>query len=435
MALGGGTFTTMNKILAGTYMNFVSAAKANANLSDRGYVSMPLELNWGADDVIFTVEQNDFLTNSMEIFGYPYDAPEMKGLRDLFLYAQTAYLYKLTSGGVKATNTYATAICCGTRGNDLKIVISVNVDRDDKFDVALFMGTTKLNSQTVGNASELVDDAWVVYKKDATLQVTAGTALAGGTNGTVTGESHSKYLALAESYSFNTMGVVTTDATTKTLYASYVKRMRENVGVKFQCVIYNKAADYEGVINVKNEITDDNWNEASLVYWVTGVEGACAVNKSCTNKKYDGEFTIDVNYKQSELEASVLAGEFTLHRVGDDIRILTDINSLVTETVEKGVDFKSNQTIRVIDQLGNDIAVLFNTKYIGQVPNDADGRTSLWADIVDLEQQLNDIRAIENFSEEDVVVSAGRTKKAVIVQNSITPVNAMEQLYMTVTVS
>ena len=30
--------------------------------------------------------------------------------------------------------------------------------------------------------------------------------------------------------------------------------------------------------------------------------------------------------------------------------------------------FKANQTIRVIDQIGNDIAVLFNTKYLGVIP-------------------------------------------------------------------
>ena len=33
---------------------------------------------------------------------------------------RTLYAYKLTSAGAKAANTYATAKCCGTRGNDLK---------------------------------------------------------------------------------------------------------------------------------------------------------------------------------------------------------------------------------------------------------------------------------------------------------------------------
>lgn len=47
MALGGGTFQVQNKVLPGCYINFVSAARATAALSDRGYAAMPLELAWG----------------------------------------------------------------------------------------------------------------------------------------------------------------------------------------------------------------------------------------------------------------------------------------------------------------------------------------------------------------------------------------------------
>ena len=52
------------------------------------------------------------------------------------------------------------------------------------------------------------------------------------------------------------------------------------------------------------------------------------------------------DYTQAQLEASIDAGEFTLHKVGDEIRVLVDINSLVDTTSEKGEEFKSNQTIR-----------------------------------------------------------------------------------------
>ncbi len=97
--------------------------------------------------------------------------------------------------------------------------------------------------------------------------------------------------------------------------------------------------------------------------------------------------------------------------------------------------FKEDQTICVIDQLGNDDAALFNTKYLGVVPNDADGRTSLWADIVKLHQQLQDIRAIENFEDTDITIAQGDTKMAVVVEDAITVINAMGKLYMTVTVS
>ena len=49
MALGGGTFISQNKVLPGAYINFVSVAQASATLSDRGIVTMPLDLDWGAE--------------------------------------------------------------------------------------------------------------------------------------------------------------------------------------------------------------------------------------------------------------------------------------------------------------------------------------------------------------------------------------------------
>ena len=76
MALGGGSFTTQNKVLPGTYVNFVSLAKASATLSDRGIAAMPLELDWGVEGEVFTVTNTDFQKNSMKFFGYPYDHPK-----------------------------------------------------------------------------------------------------------------------------------------------------------------------------------------------------------------------------------------------------------------------------------------------------------------------------------------------------------------------
>lgn len=429
MALGGGTFITQNKVLPGSYINFISLTKASTTLSDRGVVAMALELDWGVENEVFEVTKADFQKNSLKIFGYDYTNEKLKGLRDLFKNIKTLYAYRLTSGGVKATNTFATAKLGGLRGNDLKIVIQANIDVPAKFDVKTVLGTTIVDEQTVTTAAELVANDYVIFKSAAVLAVTAATPLATGTNGVVDGTAHQTALDKFEAYSFNALGVVTTDDVVKGLYINYNKRLRDEVGQKFQAVIYNKAADYEGVVNVKNKSTED---EAALVYWVTGIIAGCEVNNSNLNKKYDGEFTVEADYTQAQLEAAIKAGEFALHKVGSDIRVLSDINSMVTVSDTKGEIFKDNQTVRVMDQIANDIAVLFNTKYLGTVPNDAAGRISLWSDIVKNHEQLQVIRAIENFSDSDVTVDQGDTKKSVVVNDVVTVVNAMAQLYMTV---
>lgn len=435
MALGGGTWTTQNKVLPGSYINFVSAASASAALSDRGIATMPLELDWGKEGEVFEVTNEDFQKNSMKIFGYAFDSPKMKGLSDLFLGAKTLYAYRLNGGGEKATNEFATALYGGTRGNDLKIVIQANADNPGKFDVVTYLGTVKVDAQTVAATSELVANDYVIFKENATLEITASAPLSGGTNAAVDGTAHQAYLEKIESYTYNTMGVAVTDETTKKLYVAFNKRLRDEMGVKFQLVLYQINADFAGVISVKNKVTDAEWSEASLVYWVTGAESGCAVNKSCQNKIYDGAFSVDVNFTQNQLRECIKNGEFVLHRVNSDIRVLEDINTMVTVTDTQGEVFKDNQTIRVIDQIGNDIAVLFSTKYLGVVPNDSAGRISLWSDIVSHHRELEKIRAIEDFSDEDVKVEQGTSKKAVVVSDLVTVVNSMGKLYMTVTVS
>lgn len=446
MALGGGTWTSQNKVLPGSYINFVSVTSASANLSDRGICTMPLVLDWGTDNEVFTVTNEDFQKHSKEIFGYAYDDDEkMKGLRDLFMNAVTLYAYRLNGGGEKATCDYATARYSGTRGNDLQIVITANVDDSSKFDVVTYLGTSKVDSQTVSASSELVANDYVTFKSTE-LAVTAGTKLTGGTNGTVSGDSYQAYLDKIESYTYNTMGVVVTDDVTKKLFVSFNKRLRDEMGIKFQLVLYDyKAADFMGVISVKNKCTDGAVkesdgsvtypDEAAAVYWVTGAECACAVNASLQNRTYDGEYTVDTNYTQTELKNAILGGEFVFHSVNGVVRVLDDINTMVTTTDTQGDVFKDNQTIRVIDQLANDDAVLFNTKYLGKVPNDAAGRTALWSDLVKIRKQLQTLRAIENFNETDLVVSPGETKKSVVVENAITVVNSMSKLYMTVTIA
>lgn len=272
MALGGGTFTSQNKILAGTYINFVSASKATATVGDRGYAAMALDLDWGPEGSIFEVTNGDFQKNSMTLFGYDYADEKMKGLRDLFANAKTLYAYRLTGGGAKASNTYATAKYSGTRGNDLRVVIQVNEEETSKYDVSLYLGTVCVDKQTVKTAAELKDNDYVSWKTGASLEAIAGVSLTGGTNGTADSSAHQAFLNKLESYpAINAVGAVSTEGTISGLYVAYTKRMREEVGVKFQAVVYGKAADYEGVVNVKNAVTDSGWTEAALVYWVTGV--------------------------------------------------------------------------------------------------------------------------------------------------------------------
>lgn len=431
MALGGGVFTAQNKKLPGAYINFVSAARASAVLSERGIAALPISMNWGEAGKVFTLTSEDFIYNSRRILGYDYTDDALMGLREVFKHAQKVLVYRLDTTATKATNTFADAKFGGTRGNDLKIVITANADTPANFDVKTLLGTVEVDLQTnvATSTDNLVDNDFVTWKAGVSLEVTASTPLTGGTNGTVAAANWQTALIAFESETFNTFGAVTIDSSIVKLVAAWTKRMRDEVGVKFQSVVYNYAADDKGIINVVSTTTTGN--SADLVYWVTGAQAGCAVNRSCTNMVYDGELAVDVEKSQDDLTDCIDNGQFVFHKVGDEVRVLTDINSKVTVTEDEGEDFKSNQVIRVIDQYGNDVAVLFNTKYLGIIQNNQSGRISFWNDVVKLQQQLENLGATEDYDSADTVVTQGDTKKEVVVNDSLTPVGAMEKLYLT----
>lgn len=429
MALGGGTFISQNKKLPGSYINFASAQNASSSIGERGIATMAIEMDWGKDGEIIEVTSQNFAKDSLKIFGYDYSNEKLKGLRDLFKNVKKAYFYRLNSGN-KATTDIATAKCSGTRGNDIRIVVAKNIDDDTKYDVTTYLGTKEVDKQTVKEVSELVDNDYVTFSME-TLEVTAGKSLEGGTNGDVSGEAHQNFLDKLESYQVNAIGCTVKDESTSNLYVQYAKRLRDEQGIKFQVVLFNNAANYEGVVNVKNTTVED---ESALVYWVTGVIAGCEINKSNTNKTYDGEYTINADYTQAQLETSIDNGEFVLHKVGDEIRVLVDINSLVDTTTEKGEEFKSNQTIRVLDQIASDVASVFNSKYLGKIANNEAGRTSLWSDIIALFKDYQTLQAIENFEDADISVEIGNDKKSVTINTNVQVINAMEKLYMTVVV-
>lgn len=439
MSFGGGTFLTQNKVLPGAYINFVSVSKASTTVSDRGYGALALELDWGPENEIFTVEQEDFQIEPEKYFGYDYTNAKLKGLRDLFLNLKTGYFYRLNGGGAKALCDFCEAKYSGICGNNIMVVIAANVDDPALFDVTTYYNNELKDSQTgVSSIADLDDNDFVHWTDTAIILATAGTSLSGGTNGTAaSGTDHSTFLGLLESYSFNTLGCLATDEVIKALYYSYVKRMRDDEGAKFQLVAYDyDKGDYEGYIDIETAVKDNTYPASSAVYWVLGAEASCAVNRTVANTVYDGEFTLVCDTKQTILKKHITDGHFVFHQIGnDEIRVLKDINSFTSFTKKKTSDFASNQVMRVLDQWANDTALIFEKTYMDKSQNIESSRVDLWNDLVDYSNKLVNLGALQDFNSKDITVEQGEGKEDVLVNATINPVEAMEKLYMYVYVS
>lgn len=341
--LGGGVFVTQNKVLPGSYINFVNASNASATLGERGTVAIALPLGKNTGKVI-EITRAEFVRDSKNLLGFEYNADEMIALREIFCNANKVYIY---DGGE--------------------------------------------------------------------------------------GVAVSDIVNALEPYDFNILCAYTEDSDEINQYITSVKSWRDDMGKKCQLVVYNATTpNHEGVINLVSTVSDEDAPAYALTAWLAGVEAGCEINESCTNMLYNGEYTVVCDKTQTQLEQCITNGQIAFHLVYGDVRLLEDITSLTETTADKGEDFKSNQTIRVIDQIANDIAKLFNTKYLGKIPNNASGRVSLWADIVAHHRQLEELQAIENFDSSLLTVEQGNTKKSVVVNDCVTVTNAMAQLYMTV---
>ena len=387
----------------------------------------------------------DFNKMALNVFGYDPTAPALLLVREALKRARTLLIYRTNSGGTKASaevgGMNVTAAWGGTRGNAISVAVLANPDDATKVDVVTYLDGMVMDSQTVvkssGSAGLKAND-FVTFGSASALDVDVPTPLTGGTNGTVNGAAHTAALNGFEVETFNVIGYPGTDEMIKSLYASFVKRLRDDEGKKVVGVLYQYKGDHMGLVDVKNGVVLTDGTVVSgekAVAWVTGASAGAEINESLTNTAYDDAVDVDIKYTKSQFEAAIQAGEFVFYADYGKARVLTDINSLTTFGTGVSEDWTSNRVIRVLDGWANDVARIFGESYIGLVTNSDTGRQLFKADLVSLALQYQAIDAISDFVSEDITVQQGNGKRDVAVDCALKPNDSMEKLYMTVAVN
>lgn len=444
MPIGGGNFTTQNKILPGAYSCFVSLGNV-VKMGTRGIAALPLELDWGPENKVFSMYAEDFNKTSMEVFGFDPTAKALLLVREALKRSRALLIYRVNSGGTKASATVGgmtvTACWCGTRGNKISVAVLANADDDTKVDVVTYLDGMVMDSQTVVKAegsAELKANNFVTFGTASNLEVSVATTLSGGTNGAVNGAAHAAALNKFEVENFQVIGYPGTDEAIKSLYAAFVKRLRDDEGKKIVGVLYQYQGDYMGLINVKNGVVLTDGTVVTgdkAVAWVTGASAGAEINQSLTNTAYDDAVDVDIKYTKSQFEAAIQAGEFVFYGDNGTARVLTDINSLTTFGEGVSEDWTSNRVIRVMDGWANDVARIFGDSYIGLVTNSDTGRQLFKGDLVKLALQYQEIDAISDFVSDDITIQQGNGKRDVAANCALKPNDSMEKLYMTVVVN
>lgn len=448
----GGTFLIQNKVRPGAYINFVAVPQSLMNVSDRGIATMALPMSWGPEGEIIDILSSD-LTDGSSLAKIGYSSTDVESL--LFrICLQNCYrlkAWRLDTGGTKATTTIGTgetalkptAKYAGICGNDIKIVIVKDDDSGSTYTVeTLYKGIRKDIQSKLTSPTLLEDNDWVDWNvtQQTVFTATAATSLAGGENGTVTeSTAYTDYWAKMKTETWNTMGLLSEDATVKTAFCEYIKDLRENEGVKVQGCVYDKATyDYEGIISsdqgYKTEV--EEISEVNFVAWVTGATAGAEINESNTHKTVQDAVEIIGELTNTEIIDALQNGKFVISKLrSGTIVVEKDINTLHTFTTDRSYDFSKNRVIRVLDEMGNTVMNTWDENYCGKLDNDADGRNVYKADLVSYGNTLQGIHAITNFlGADDIEVLMGDDVDSVVVNWPVQPVDSMEKLYMTFTV-
>lgn len=271
--------------------------------------------------------------------------------------------------------------------------------------------TCQLNEDVVVGAdcTKLKDNDYVIFNKEGVLEENTAYVFTGGKTGTtITLEDHSNFLNNLEGRRFNELFCESKTPEIKQLYCEYTKRQRDEKGYYFRTWVGNYPdADYWGVTNVYNTVTDASINDLvgknSNVVWLAGYASALPLNNELTEKTYDGELTIDVSNTDDLDELLVTSGYFVFNRSGfDEVKTRIDVNSYQSFTTEHDKQLNDNKVVRVVDYIHNTLQYEFGRRDKGN--NTEINRNLIWAITKDVLQEMNDQGIIEGFLPEHVVV-------------------------------
>lgn len=445
--MAGGVWLAQNKARPGAYINFKAVAKSAMTPGDRGVVAMGLPLKWGAEGELIEVLSSDLLDGtSQKLVGFTAFDDDSKLLAGALSYCYKALVYRMNTGGAKATATSgvltATAKYAGTFGN--KIMIAVTQDSSDGlYTVITYIDGTAVNSQKVSNATELESNEYVDFSGSGELTESAGFALTGGTDGTVTASTAYanlfKLLKLSSSR-WQTYACFSDDESTKASVQTFIKGMRDDEGRYVQGVVADyDGADSEGIINSISSVVIDGveFSKTDFVAIVAGMTAGASFNESNTAKVVTGASRITNEMTDTEIKDALGKGKFLLSTsASGNVKVEQDINSLHTFTSDKTYAFSKNRVLRVLDEIGNTTVQTWEDTYMGKVDNNATGRGLFKADLIQYGNELQRLAGIQNFEgTDDITVAQGSDIDAVLVTWNVQPVDSMEKLYMTVNVN
>ena len=444
----GGTWNgVQNKVLPGVYIDFTSDRGLGLTVSSRGTVAIAEAMSWGPVGTVQEIESGADMT---AYTGYPITAAQNRFLNEMLKGTnRTAapnkiLLYRLNgTGGEEATVTTgtltATAKYPGVRGNNITIVITELTEPEDNFTVDTVVDGRIVDSQMAATANTLTANDWVTFSGTGALTSTVGAPLTGGVDPVAAATNYTDFLTAIEPYKFDVLIYDGTDSTVRDAMVAFIKRIAEENGVYAQLVASGLTnPDSRFVVNVASGVTLSDGTALTpqqVTWWAGGALAGAQYNESLTYATYPDAVDVSTKLTNSQMEQAITGGQFILFADNNVVKVVQDINSLVTYTTDITEPYHKNRVMRLLNTIANDLQTQFSDNYIGVVNNNDDGRMMFKKAIVGYLLDLQQNGGIQNFdSENDVEVLAGEDIDAIVVNIGLYVVDSVEKIYVRITV-
>ncbi|WP_047999923.1 phage tail sheath C-terminal domain-containing protein [Lactiplantibacillus herbarum] len=453
--MAGGIWKNQNKKRPGAYINTVGVPQDKPDTT-AGRVLMVngVDYGWGTNGVIELASDSDFKA----LIGVAQTDAKAITIREALKGAVTVLLVNANAGTKAAITDDAlpwtfNAKYAGVRGNNITVSILKDPTDTTKLTVTTLLDTVTVDEQVISTdgATALTSNDYVdVVTGDAATVSTKLAALAGKTTYKLTGGTSDKgdvteLLADAmetREYSVATTAGYSVDSELHALLANLVKRMRDDEGYKVTGVVPALVTDTkyndEAITTVVNGVTlmDGTVLEATTAAaYIAGASSAMDGSGSLTYAIYPNAQDATPRLSNTAIIDNLQKGHlvFSVKRDGDVV-VEEDINSLTLFTADKPSYFAKNQVVRTMDEIANTVQTTFEDQFIGKVNNNTTGRDLFKSALITYMTDLQNANIIQNFVEDDVMITAGDDKDSIVVDLGAQPNEAMEKLYMTLTV-
>lgn len=426
------TWTTQNKRLPGAYVNFKARKEQKALVSGEGIPSLMLQGQTLAAPGFHLVNQG---TDLAKLFG---TTAKIAYVAEALAVASKVLVYvPASTGGTKATGTEGgltvTAVKEGAEGN--KLVVKI-INNGPNVTVTTVLDNAQVDSQDVQANQLPAANDYVTFS--GTLPSGGASQeqiqLSGGADGSID-NSVDKFIAELSKQDFRVVAYGTDTADDKKKLVAAVKEWR-NEGRAIVAVINNYAeANNEGIISVDNGVTladGTKLTSKEAIYRVAALS-ATAGSKSLTHAEYVGAIDCDAKTPQ-EIAQAIEKGNIVFRVFRGRVLIAQDVNTLVTPADGQNDDFKKNKLVRTMDIIGEAIQAVFVENFVGQVVNDIDGRELFKQHLIVRVLDPLVAQSALTYSADDIKVTEGSQKEAILVTLGVKLADAMEKLYVTVEV-